>query len=315
MLTRRSLLTALCAAPFGQAAPKQWTLGANTAVEGYSLTDAIRLIRETGFPAIEIHPMGRPEPTPGKFPGFEFDKLSAGARRAIRKQLSDFRVVTAHLPYTGLDHMADETGKRDASRRTVEIAMEAAAYFGAVTAVLHAQPLQEEQLAARWPEYMELYGKWADKASALGFELAMETGYPRSIAGYVKMIQQVNHPSFGATIDVGHQGRYAELVARVRPEQRSTPEAIRAYNDTTIEIVERLAKKVRHLHVHDIDPNTWQEHKPMVHGFVDYRRLFATLRKVDYRGILMFEIGGPAARMPQYLKEGKATITSFYGSD
>ncbi|MDX1981929.1 MAG: sugar phosphate isomerase/epimerase family protein [Bryobacteraceae bacterium] len=308
MLTRRSLLTALCAAPFAQAAARQWTLGANTAVEGYSLTDAIRLIRETGFPAIEIHPMGRPEPTPGKFPGFEFDKLSASARRAIRKQLSAFRVVTAHLPYTGLDHMAEDAGIRHASRRTVEIAMEGAAFFGAARAVLHAQPIPEEQLAARWQEYMELYGKWADKARSLGFEIAMETGYPRSIAGYVKMIQQVNHPSFGATIDVGHQARYAELTARVKPEQRSTPEAIRAYNDTTIEIVERLARKVLHLHVHDIDPNTWQEHKPMVHGFVDYGRLFATLRKVDYRGILMFEIGGPASEMRRYLTEGKAKL-------
>jgi sugar phosphate isomerase/epimerase len=283
-------------------------------VEGYSLTDAIRLVKDTGYPAIEIHPMGRPQPTPGKYPGFEFDKLSASERKAIKRQLSGFPVVTAHLPYTGLDHMADDAAQRDASRRTVEIAMEGAAFFGAVTAVLHAQPIPEDRLEARWPGYLDLYRRWAGRAKSLGFAIAMETGYPRSIAGYVKMIRDVNHPSFGATIDVGHQGRYAELTARVKPEQRSTPAGIRAYNDTTIEIIERLGGKVFHMHVHDIDPATWQEHKPMVHGFVDYPRIFAALRKADYRGILMFEIGGPAGEMPRYLREAKTAITSSYRS-
>lgn len=303
-MTRRTLLLAAPAAL--AAAGRRWMLGANTAVDGASLPEAIRLIKETGFPAIEIHPMGRPEATPGKFPGYEFDKLSDTARRDLRQSLAGFKHVTIHLPYTGLDHMSSE-----ASRRTVEIAMDSAGYFGAKTAVLHAQPCGDEALAARWPQYIELYRRWADRARAGGFTIALETGFPRSIASYVRLIQEVNHPRLGATIDVGHQGRYAELTARVTPEQRPTPAGIRAYNDTTFEIIEKLGTKVFHLHVHDIDPATWQEHKPLVHGFVDYPRLFATLRKVRYKGILMFEIGGPAAELPRHLREGKAKLEAL----
>ena len=65
---------------------------------------------------------------------------------------------------------------------------------------------------------------------------------------------------------------------------------------------ERLGPKVFHFHVHDIDPETWVEHKPMVHGFVDYPRLFAKLRQVGYTGALVLEIGGDPAMMPEYLR-------------
>lgn len=277
----------------------RWLLGANTAVDGYSLMDAIKLVKDCGFPTIEIQPMGRPEATPGKYPGFEFDKLSDSARRDIRKQLRGFQMVTAHLPYTGLDHLTSED-----SRRAVETAMNAAEYFGAKMTVLHPQPVADNKLNDAWPQRLELYRRWADRAKKGGLKIAAETGFPRSIRDYVRLIQEVDHPSFGSTIDVGHQAKYAELVARNTREPR-------AYNDTTIEIIERLGAKVFHLHVHDIDPQTWQEHKPFIHGFVDYPRLFATLSKVNYQGILMFEIGGPASELPRYLREGKAKLEAM----
>jgi len=111
------------------------------------------------------------------------------------------------------------------------------------------------------------------------------------VASFVRLLEKVNHAAVGATIDVGHQGRYAELVARVKTEDRAKPAAVAAYNDTTIEIIRQLGAKVVHLHVHDIDPATWAEHKPMVHGFVDYPRIFAALREVRYQGALVLEIG------------------------
>ena len=36
-----------------------------------------------GFPAIEIQPMGVPEPTEGEFPGFDFDRLSGAQKRQL----------------------------------------------------------------------------------------------------------------------------------------------------------------------------------------------------------------------------------------
>src|SRR5262245_40104129 len=127
----------------GSSVGLNWQLGANTAIEGYGLIQAIETLRELGFTAIEIHPMGVPEPRAEKFPGFEFDKLDQSQRREIRQALGGFRSVTTHLPYSGLDYMSasDEVG--ESSVLTVEIAMEATAFFGATVAVLHPQPLAE----------------------------------------------------------------------------------------------------------------------------------------------------------------------------
>jgi len=69
-------------------------------------------------------------------------------------------------------------------------------------------------------------------------------------------------------------------VATMKPEERATPAGIRAYNDTTHAIIDGLHEKIWHLHVHDIDPPTWQEHRPMGTGFVDYPRLIAKLRQI-----------------------------------
>ena len=295
----------------GSAASGNWRVGANTAIEGFGLIQAIRTLSELGFPAIEIHPMGVPEPRAGKFPGFEFDKLDQAQRSEIRKVLRGFQSVTTHLPYTGLDYMSTSGDVRESAVQTVQTAMEATAFFGATVAVLHPQPLPEGTLDANWPRYLDRFRRWGDRARKLGFRIALETGYPRSIRDYVRLVKEIDHGSVGATIDVGHQSRYAELVARVKPHEMGTPAGIKAYNETTVAIVEGLGSKVFHFHVHDIDPATWKEHQPLSTGFVDYPTLFQVLRRIGYQGLLILEISGPGTKMKGLLADNKRQLEAL----
>jgi len=295
----------------GKAASHTWQLGANTAIEGYGLIQAIGTLRELGFSAIEIHPMGVPEPRAEKFPGFEFDKLDQAKRKEIRKALGGFQSVTTHLPYTGLDYISASGEIRESSVRTVETAMEGTAFFGATVAVLHPQPLPEGALDATWPRYLDRFRRWGDRARKLGFCIALETGYPRSVRDFVRLVKEIDHDSVGATIDVGHQSRYAELVARVKPEERAARAGIEAYNETTFAIVEGLGAKVFHFHVHDIDPTTWKEHQPLSTGFVDYPKLFRLLRRIRYQGMLILEISGPGTEMKRLLADNKRQLEAL----
>jgi len=295
----------------GKATSHNWQLGANTAIQGYGLIQAIHTLRELGFSAIEIHPMGVPEPRAEKFPGFEFDKLDHAHRSEIRKALRGFQAVTTHLPYTGLDYMSPSTDVLESSVRTVETAMEATAFFGATLAVLHPQPLPEGTLDAIWPQFLDRFRRWGDRARKLGFRIALETGYPRSVRDFVRLVKEIDHDSVGATIDVGHQSRYAELVARVKPGDRATPVGIEAYNETTFAIVEGLGAKVFHFHVHDIDPATWKEHRPLSTGFVDYPKLFQLLRRIHYQGMLILEISGPGTEMKRLLADNKRQLEAL----
>lgn len=308
-MTRRLFLSA--AGVSAAATPQRWPLGANTAVQGYSLYDAIALIRKLHFEVIEIHPMGRPEPTPKVFPGFQFDTLTSAEKDRIRRALKPFKAVTTHLPYTGLNWLSTDAEERRRAVRTVDVALEGSAYFGASLAVLHPQPLTQATWKLRQNEYVDALARWTERAAGLGVRIGVETGFPQSIDDYVSLIQTVNLANLGATIDVGHQGRFVELASRIPAEARALPASVQAYNDTTIAILQRLGAKVFHLHVHDIDPETWVEHKPLVHDFVDYPRLYRTLREIRYQGALVLEIGGAPERMPDYLRAARRKLSSW----
>lgn len=286
-------------------------LGANTAITGYGLVEAIDKLRELGFPVIEIHPMGTPEPTADEFPGYEFDRLDKTQKRDIRKALEGFDRVTAHLPYTDLKTFSRFGPVRDFSRERVEIALEGSAYFGAKLCVLHAEVLEGSRREQTWAERIRLYRGWGDIARRHGMQIALETAFPASVKEFVAMIQEIDHSHIGATLDVGHQARYAELTARVKPEDKGTPAGILAYNDINEELVERLGPKLFHLHIHDIEPTTWAEHKPMIHEFIDYPRLLRKLAEINYKGSLVFEIGGDPAKMPEYLADAKRKLEGY----
>ncbi|MBM3725851.1 MAG: sugar phosphate isomerase/epimerase [Acidobacteria bacterium] len=310
-LTRRQFLTGMTLATAAGAAPRRWLVGANTAVKGLELHRAVALLGALRFPVIEIHPMGKPEPAPADFPGFEFDSMAAVDRTRLKKALRPFRHVTTHLPYTGLDYFAADPAVADRAWRRVEIALEGSVYFGASIAVFHPKQGGGQTLQTQWPLMLRRVRELGDQARKHGMRIALETGFPLSVADFTRLIREADHPAVGATIDVGHQGRYAELVARVPASERATPAGIRAYNDTTIAIAEALGRKVFHLHVHDIDPATWQEHRPMGTGFVDYPRLFHALRRIGYDGHLVLEIAGDPAAMEGHLRQGKAAIEGY----
>ena len=309
-MNRRTFLwQALAAAAAAKVKTAQ--IGANTAIQGYSFVDAVALLRKIGFPIIEIHPMGKLAGTPGQFPGFVFDQITAQEKAAMRGALKGVPHVTAHLPYTGLDYFAKDEAVASTAVKAVDAALEGAAYFGSEVCVLHPKPGGGQTIESQWGVMIERIRRWGDMAQKRKMRIALETGFPLSVKDYVRMIREIDHPAVGATIDVGHQGKYAELVAKVRPEERGTVAGIRAYNDTTLAIVEAVGSKTFHFHIHDIEPATWAEHKPLGLGFVDYARLFAALDRIKYSGYLIFEIGGDPAKMEGYLRDGKRRIAEY----
>ena len=309
MNRRQFLFTASAPAFAGQtAALNRSAVGANTAMAGWGLHDAIEALRRLGFPAIEIHPMGIPEPIQGKFPGFEFDRIPESEKRRIRRSLEGVQRITTHLPYFGLSLFDRDRKVSAASTLTFRIALDATAFFRAELAVMHVSAPKGWTLDEAWPSMVRQLREWGDAAARGRFKLAVETGFPASVAEFVRLIKEVDHEAVGCTIDVGHQGRYKELLERVKPEDRVTQAGRLAYNDITHALIDGLGSKILHLHVHDIDPQTWQEHRPLGTGFVDYPRLIAKLRHIGYRGLLVLEIAGPGDQIEAMLKDSKRKL-------
>ena len=283
-------------------------IGANPYYPGYDLYRSIAILHGLGFQTIELHPMGSPDARPGMPPGFEFDRMTDADKQRLKDSLQPFRYVSTHLPWVDTPYFSPFEPSHEYGVRRIETALEASAFVGAEIANIHVQRSAHISLEAAWPILVRTFRRWGDQAESLGMRLAIETGYPESVREFVSLIRDVGHSHVGATIDVGHQKNYAELTARVKPEDKGTPEGIRAYNDVTLQIIDELGPKVFHMHVHDIEPDTWAEHKPLVHGFVDYPRLLAKLREIDYQGLLVFEIGGPVDELTGFFRDAKAKL-------
>jgi len=304
-----------CAGP--QAAPEvpdparafvPYVVGANTAITGWDFFDAVKLLADIGFRSIEIQNLiGTLGATEGEFPGLVYDKISDDDKARILEALKPFDHVTVHLPYPAdMNYIAPEAD--DAIAR-LKVSLDAAEFLGAKLAVLHPQPSGAD-LYADWDVAVNRIREWGSIAEDKGFQIACETSMPNSVPDLIRFHDEIAHPNVGVTLDVGHQGRFKELES-IAPNQRGAPEGIAAYNDLNIRIVEALGHKLIHLHTHDIEPDTWAEHKPLIHGFIDYPRLIAKLRENRYGGILLFEIGGDADKMPGYLREGKLKMDAY----
>ncbi len=285
-----------------------YVVGANTAIPGWGFFEVAALLADIGYRSIEVQNLiGKLDPATGKFPGFQYDKISEEDKERILDALRPFDQITVHLPYAAdMNYIAPDAD--DAAAR-LGTAMDAAEFLGAKLAVLHPQPSGAD-LYANWDLAVSRIREWGATAADKGFRIACETAMPNSVPDLMRFQEEIGHDNVGVTLDVGHQAGFKEL-AHIEPADRSLPEAIQAYNDLNIRIVEALSGKLFHLHTHDIEPDTWTEHKPLIHGFIDYPRLIGKLREVRFGGVLMFEIGGGAEKMPSWLRDGKSKMDAF----
>lgn len=285
--------------------PPEERVGCNTAIKGFGLYQAIDALERIGFGTIEIHPFGKPEPTPGQIPGFRFDQMARSDREKLKRRLSAFRHRTIHLPFSGLTVISTDPLRQQQGRKAIEVAMDAAEYFECEVAVIHCLPPQGVSLDQAWQQLVALYRQWGERSAAGGYKLAVETGYPGSVARFLDFVREIDHPNVGATIDVGHQIRYAEFRARYPEKPPASPEAYRAYNDVIQLLVEGLGQRLFHLHVHDIDPSLWREHRPIGFGVIDYPRLFRLLQQHQYPGYLVLEVEGAGEELVTELADNR----------
>lgn len=283
-------------------------IGTNLPFLGISLTDALKEVRRLGFQTVELMASGSPVARPGRQPGFEFGKLSEAQKQTIKDALQEFKHVSVHLPFGGIYVASSDPAEQERGRAIMEDSLRGAAYFGVETANIHLIPPRGKKLADCWDELVRLYRRWGDMAQEGGFVLAVETGYPTSVRDFLRFIEEVDHPSVGGSIDVGHEIWYEEFRSRYGEKIPNTPEAYKHYNDVIESIIDGLGDKLFHFHVHDIDPAVWKEHKPLKYGVVDYPRLFRKLLKIGYNRLLIFEISDSQETIRESLREAKAKL-------
>jgi sugar phosphate isomerase/epimerase len=269
-------------------------IGANV-ISGLGFYESLETLRKLGFRSVEIHPMGLVQATPRHLPGFYFDRLTETEKRKIQGALKGFQHLSFHLPWVDWHPFSHFPPIAEFSIQQLKIALEAVSFFGAELANAHVARSEDRTWEEVWPEVVQRFREWGDLAAKGRFRLTIETGggSPPSVRDFVRLIREIEHPSVGCTVDVGHEIYFEEFQGQVKPADRSTPAGLRAYNDIIHRVIDQLGDKIFHLHVHDIDPGTWTDHHPIGTGVIDFPRLISKLNQMQYKGLLILEIAAP----------------------
>lgn len=288
-------------------------IGSETYFPGYSLYEALKTLKYLGFCTVELHAFGVPEAHAGMTPGFDFKELTMKQKDTITEAIDDFKHISVHLPYSGLNFFSSDREYSQQSIKKFEYAMEGAAYFKAELATFHIMEPEGRELENAWEDIIKQCRIWGDMGAEMNLPLAIETGFPNSAEQFIQLIRDIDHPWVGVNVDVGHQIWYDEFSSKINNDQLSTKENIKSYNDLMHYIIDNLSDKLMIMHVHDIDPETWSEHRSLKYDTIDYPRLFRKLKDINYDSFLIFEIAPPnrPPYKPAVLANDKRKMENF----
>ncbi|GIX07468.1 MAG: hypothetical protein KatS3mg115_1871 [Candidatus Poribacteria bacterium] len=247
-----------------------------------SLKEVLDLARRLGYDGIE------PRAASGHRHGIELE-TTPEQRRAIRDQVEASGVSLCCLAVScRYADPATRTENLEQTRRYLELAADIGSprlrvFGGKIGESLSRS--QAIQLVA------DALAELAPFAAEHGVTLCMETHddwcHPRDVAA---VMEAVDHPNVGVNWDVLHP--------------------VRRKFATLEESFQVLRPWIRHLHVHDVDPNTGKL-TPIGTGMIDHRRLLELLASLDYDGYLSGEWIRWEVPYSEHLPQELATLRRY----
>lgn len=276
-------------------------LSASTAcLPHHSLAEAIAAIAGIGFDGIEILAFEGARHSQGNLPGKWLHDASADDLGRARRALSGFAGISTHAPFIETPMFATNPGIQAEARRQLEGCIRGTAAIGGRLTAVHANTKAFFSLEELWPEMIEALRSLAEVGAAHGVKVCLETMYPPTVEQFARLIGEVDHPCFGACVDVGH------VAWTVPGELRGTTEGVRLYNDHLEHLCRLLGPKLFHTHLHDVRRHDWRDHRLCGTGCLDYPRFMQTLAEVGYSGPLTLELEEPDVETA--LRNGRAYL-------
>lgn len=268
-------------------------LGASTAcLANFSLLDAIREIRQLGFSTIEIIAYTGARHSVGEIPGFDFHTASKRERELVFQATRSFRHISAHMPFQNLHLFSSKQEERQASVDRLKRAMDGLAYLKGEIAVVHAGwPDKGMTYQDIWQQMVDTFRLLGDYAGRHGLKIGLETMQPNSVREYTDLIFEINHPKVGAAIDSGHIQGATDI--KLPAERRDSVEGRQKFNEVLNRIIALVGEKIVHVHLSDVRGSDWRDHQRIGTGIIDFPRLFRTLRKKKYEGLMVLELEEP----------------------
>jgi len=238
-----------------------------------SLDEALRHIRDAGFAEVEIQ-ADKIHLDPRLFPRCNLPQL-----KDLLEDLS-LHPNSVHAPINGVDL---STPYLDRKEQTINLLLNTLEYCGAIgclTMVLHPNhsdslPIGREAVRKNSVEALKgLINKTEDLGVKIALENMIDKGGGRfgsRVADLREIIEDVESSSLGICFDTGHTNL---LSSRDVSQEKEIAQA---------------GEYLWTLHMHDNDGKE-DRHWAPGDGNIDWSQVIRSLRKVNYRGVLMMEV-------------------------
>jgi len=251
---------------------------------GYTLDDALETMHQLGFENVGLLAAAASRNAVGVLPGFFWNECNWQERNTLRDRRRTFRRVAVHAPFVDLPLLSYCAEVRKLAQLMVQAAIEGAGYLEAESVTVHLETTHFQPLETGWAGLIEVGQALGKYASLFGLKIAIETGFPPDPSDFVRLIQAIDLPSVGATLDMGHSA-----VATTR-HLAGTPEGVTQANENVLRTIYGLGEKLFHVHLHDVRYEDWRDHREPGTGILDIPRIVAALDEIGYTGLLELEL-------------------------
>ncbi|UCH34418.1 MAG: sugar phosphate isomerase/epimerase [Armatimonadota bacterium] len=268
------------------------------ATHGETLEQAADAVLDAGFAGFEIVPadaqaqIGHPHniPNVGLWPR----EFLPEQRQVLRQRLAGFRFSTVHAPHLDLNIASANRGIREESVRQYFECMDLAIDLGVEIVTFHsghATPgfiRPEEELLAHEVSFARRAVEYAERR-------ALRVGYETGAVGRLRRVF-AEVPDMGVNIDLGHTAM-----------QGVDPAAL----------IEEFADRLVEIHFNGV-VHYWggfMEHVPVNrNNVIDYPAVAAAVRKVGFRGPIVFELqGNDIAQVIAVCAEAREMLRGLWG--
>ena len=253
----------------------------------YPFWDAVERVRALGFESIELLSVEGSRHSVGLLPGIWFDGLDGQDFDRLRAALAPFAATSVHAPFVDAPLFTYNRRIAQEALRQVAACIAVAGRLGMRAVAVHANGRNFLDARDFWEDMLRAFRELGDAAAEAGTLVALESGYPRRYAQFLDLVREIDHPAVGACVDIGHVAFLEES------GPRGTDEGVANYNRNLVELCRELGEKLVHMHLHDVRKADWRDHRQLGTGVIDLPALAAVLRRIDYRGLMQFELEEP----------------------
>lgn len=254
--------------------------------------EAVRAAHDLGIRAIGFG--GSPHPRMAGKPVYSFlwDELDAATQASVRAVRGEFARGVIHAPFVDVPLVSPNPYIEREAHRQIVMAVSAAHALGLEAVTVHAglpaKYMTRDEFRNRLVEVLQWLG---DAAAEANTKIGLENWrYPYAPEEHLRILEMVNHPNVGATLDVGHIAYWfqAEGVMGLH-----TPADLAEYHRRLYHFIDTIGAHIVHVHMHDVRASDLADHRGVGRGFLNIEQVVAALHQVAFDGVILFEIAEP----------------------